>query len=64
MDAEWLALMLEAKEIGMTPEDVRKWIEENNRKRKQPSDEALNRIFDLLKKTSLPRTIERSKDVQ
>lgn len=28
MDAEWLALMLEAKDIGLTPEDVRKWIDE------------------------------------
>lgn len=31
MDADWLALVLEAKEIGLTPEDVRKWIEEQAR---------------------------------
>jgi hypothetical protein len=32
VDAEWLALLLEAKEIGLTPEDVRKWIEEQAEK--------------------------------
>ena len=64
MDAEWLAMMLEAKEIGLTPEDVRKWIDENNRKRKQPSDEALRRIYELIKRTSYPRSIKRQNDVQ
>lgn len=27
IDAEWLALMMEAKSIGLTPEDIRDWIE-------------------------------------
>lgn len=29
MDAEWLALIIEAKEIGLTAEEVRDWIAEN-----------------------------------
>ncbi|QVY62978.1 anti-repressor SinI family protein [Cytobacillus gottheilii] len=30
MDDEWMALMYEAISLGLTPEEVRKWIEENN----------------------------------